>query len=1051
MPELANMQKKIAANLPQAIANAMSIVSKSYLQELDEYAIKELTAEEKDIDIADCGKFFRLSKLVMNKEENFLNKLITIVNVAFSVEGTLAAILRSDGSQTEVWLGIVSKKFRLATEKDQKRREADALAFRGALEGNLPGSDLTELAPAEVSQFKKAVLEAPNAYYASISGIAGLRSHAQQDIAQYVQGMENLIDALSGQKYTIVTIADPINTGEIQQIKQGYEMMHTELSTFLKSIVTLNESDSISLSEAQTSGISEGISQGITYTQSRTKSRGQYFGGNIGVGFSLAIPGANIGNIGVSAGVHKGTNSSVADTSGTSSSTVRSSQSSRSATSTIGNTKSTGKSLQLSFENKSIKVLLDKIDKQLARIEHCENYGAFDCASYVIADSQELAFSVAGNYNALLRGDSSGLQVSQINSWYKAEKNQQIGQYLKSLVHPKFYAGEDKSIVVTPASITSGREMALQMGLPTKSVQGLTVVSAAAFGRNPKPILAEERVELGELYYMGKTSRTSSSQKVSIDAESLRGHCFVTGSTGAGKSTLIYRLLDQLIQRPVKGRAAQQVKFMVIEPAKGEYKNRFGAYENVRVYGSNFRQTPLLRLNPFAFPREIHVLEHIERLIEIFNVCWPMYAAMPAVLKDALERAYQFAGWDLNTSECKYEKEQGAALYPGFQEVLAQIDEVMNTSQYSADSKSDYKGALSTRIRSLTTGLYRQIFSANALSDEELFEQNVIIDLSRISSAETKALLMGFLVLKLQEYRMAKTALPNQPLQHITVLEEAHHLLRRTGGINPDGSNLTAKSVEMLSNAVAEMRTYGEGFLIVDQSPAMMDLSAIRNTNTKIILRLPDFADRQLVGQAAGLNPAQIDELAKLNTFVAAAYQNEWLEPILCQFDYEARPEKPYHYQPPVKAETDEKQLLVKFLLIPFRERAEVAAESLSKIKRIVLTGEFSAAVKVWFLEYLQAARKEEGQVLREKMIGEIFNAEELLRRHQDKQGEMPTWLAAVRVDIDPTGERFSAREGQKLAAILLKNEHNRLPQEQTKHLFEELLRHIGEGKNEIV
>ena len=78
------------------------------------------------------------------------------------------------------------------------------------------------------------------------------------------------------------------------------------------------------------------------------------------------------------------------------------------------------------------------------------------------------------------------------------------------------------------------------------------------------------------------------------------------------------------------------------------------------------------------------------------------------------------------------------------------------------------------------------------------------------------------------------------------------------------GADLAGKSVEMLANAIAEMRTYGEGFIIADQAPGLLDEAVIRNTNTKIILRLPDYADRQLVGKAIGLNDDQIDELSKL-------------------------------------------------------------------------------------------------------------------------------------------------------------------------------------------
>ena len=169
------------------------------------------------------------------------------------------------------------------------------------------------------------------------------------------------------------------------------------------------------------------------------------------------------------------------------------------------------------------------------------------------------------------------------------------------------------------------------------------------------------------------------------------------------------------------------------------------------------------------------------------------------------------------------------------------------------------------------------------MTDEELFDKNVIVDLSRVGSTETKSLIMGLLVMKLNEYRMSygKT---NSPLTHITVLEEAHNLLKRTSTEqSSESSNLLGKSVELLANSIAEMRTYGEGFIIADQSPGLLDLSVIRNTNTKIILRLPEQNDREIVGFAASLNEYQIEELSRLERGVAAIYQNDWIEPVLAK------------------------------------------------------------------------------------------------------------------------------------------------------------------------
>lgn len=176
------------------------------------------------------------------------------------------------------------------------------------------------------------------------------------------------------------------------------------------------------------------------------------------------------------------------------------------------------------------------------------------------------------------------------------------------------------------------------------------------------------------------------------------------------------------------------------------------------------------------------------------------------------------------------------------------------------------------------------IFSSDEIPNEEIFDSKVIVDLSRVGSTETMAMIMGLLVMKLQEYRISSSKPDNRNLSHITVLEEAHNILKRTSSDQTsEGANLLGKSVEMLTNSIAELRAFGEGFIIADQAPGLLDMAVIRNTNTKIIHRLPDLADRELSGKAAGLNDEQIGELAKLELGVAAIYQNDWIEPILCK------------------------------------------------------------------------------------------------------------------------------------------------------------------------
>ena len=144
---------------------------------------------------------------------------------------------------------------------------------------------------------------------------------------------------------------------------------------------------------------------------------------------------------------------------------------------------------------------------------------------------------------------------------------------------------------------------------------------------------------------------------------------------------------------------------------------------------------------------------------------------------------------------------------------------------------------------------------------------------------------MGVLINRLSEYRMCSGVM-NSPLRHITLLEEAHHLLRRHSASSVEGADMRGASVEMISNAIAEMRTYGEGFIIADQSPSIMDHSVIGNTQTKVFFMLPEREDRCVAAGSLELNADQQSELARLPIGVAVIYQNAWAEPVMTKIKY---------------------------------------------------------------------------------------------------------------------------------------------------------------------
>lgn len=990
---LAEIQDK--KQLVQSLNLAQNIVTKDYLYELKNYEVEELPEQLKDLNLFDYSRIYKITKIVSDKKEDTIDKLVTVLNAAYTCKATIVTLICGNEATTEYYIGVVNKDI----ENGDITTQGETVY--SVMSGNFSGMEIEQVKPKIRRQLLHNTVQYD--YITSISGIASVRNEKKHSYEKYVQGIEHLVDSLQGKIYNIVVIADPVDMVGLEETKAGYESLYTQISPFLKSTLSFNESESITYTSSHTEGFSKTVGESTSMTQNYSKTSGwsesetygtstntapgrlvgTIAGGAVAAG-ALALgvvnPAITIGGLAVAGGM-------IGDSLVGSKGESTSSQNSRSGseTNSYGNTKanqnsktdqssdteseaegqSHGRTVQISNENKTVKNLLHKIDKNLERLEECESYGAFNCATYVISPDPQTNSIVANGYNALMKGDNSSLQSSYINLWSAEKSNgRRIQEYLQKFSHPIFKTIQNEEVLVTPACMVNPYELAVNMGFPKKSIVGLPVYEMASFGRNIFESYPSEeerrRIELGKIYHMGKEQ----SMDLSLNVKSLAMHTFITGSTGCGKSNTIYQILGELKK--------QGIHYLVIEPAKGEYKNIFGN-DGTKVYGTNPFLTPLLKINPFRFPKGIHILEHIDRLIEIFNVCWPMYAAMPAVLKDAVERAYTGAGWDLTTSMNQYDEN----LFPTFEDVLIELTEVVNQSAFSQEVKDNYIGSLATRVRSLTNGIYREIFDDHELGDEALFDDNVIVDLSRVGSVETKSMIMGILVMRLQEYRMISGKM-DADLGHVTVLEEAHNLLKRTSTEqSSESSNLLGKSVEMLANAIAEVRTYGEGFIIADQAPGLLDMSVIRNTNTKIIMRLPDAQDRELVGKSANLTEDQIKELAKLPTGVAAVYQNNWLEPVLGKIEKYKKPIQPYQYQQKFVLKDSTKEFKTKTLKLLLKTRVkEPVDQDIDELIKLMDSAKISVKNKIILGDIFKDCKEQKDlELWKEDKFKELSNA----------------------------------------------------------------------------
>ena len=1068
-------QRQSMEELANQLTLADHLVYKKYLPELQNYPLVEPSEEMKrTLDVKTCIKLFQMKELTLKKGEDMLQKLSTVYHSSMALGCSLAVMIDvpADGAPADIYLGVRQNPGRQSIDNRDLAISGDAI--EKGMKSNFPGSEVQELHQEEID----ALLEDDNGSFgsaqsaiASVSCVAALRDKSKTEDKAFIQGIERFIDAMDGDAYTALFLAEPVTEETQAGIRNGYEELYSALSPFRKTTWSYTENESHAVMETFCSGtsdtVTDGTSSGFSDEQGRNTgfnfSAGMNQGTTNTIGQSHAVTRLRLPSkrtmVGVAAGASILALGAVAasavfppagaaivsaastvgaavkagplfgavvpmvaghETNGTAWSTARSigkslgfgmsrgyntahtdsstversnahstnEQHSNGTTDTHG----TVRTQQIEVCNKAVEELLTRIDEQIKRTKESEDYGCYSCAAYFLSSRPSKALLAANTYRSLMIGEGSSVESGAVNLWQDRASVTAMREYLKRFTHPVFarqlWENEADSLFYTAGTLVSGRELPMHLGLPTRSVHGLPIIEHAEFGRNvpDEAMPDEDKMNLGKIYHMGKEEAAG----LILNRQAMASHTFITGSTGTGKSNAVYHLLDEITKNG-------QTTFLVVEPAKGEYKNVFGNCTDVQVFGTNPRETPLLRMNPFAFPENIHILEHIDRLVEIFNACWPMYAAMPAVLKDAIERSYQKVGWDLRNSE----SEKG--IFPTFFDLLDILPGVIEESHYSKDTQSDYVGALCTRVKSLTNGIYGSVLCAeDALSDAEMFDQNVIVDLSRVGSMETKSLLMGILVMKLQEYRMCSSGM-NSRLRHVTVLEEAHNLLRKTSAEqSQEGANLQGKSVEMLANAIAEMRTYGEGFIIADQAPGLLDMSVIRNTNTKIILRLPDEEDRKLVGKSAALKEAQIDELSKLPLGVAAVYQNEWPEAVLCKIEAYPMPENAVYHKPSK---------------MPHEINAEFVFGQLAVGKELEpLSSSEMEQLKLWLKRHETVLKPEDSRYLERVFAGGELDVAKTRKAVFDFFGGIGTvvdYCAAAKKSLTPRKEFLEQLQGQ--------------------------------------
>ena len=351
-------------------------------------------------------------------------------------------------------------------------------------------------------------------------------------------------------------------------------------------------------------------------------------------------------------------------------------------------------------------------------------------------------------------------------------------------------------------------------------------------------------------------------------------HALIVGMPGTGKTTFSVNILLQFYK------CNPSIPFLAIEPTKTEYRAMIDAIPDLQVFTPGRNDVVPFIINPFLPPEGITLEVFKPSLLSAFKAAFSMPNPLDILFAKAIDVCYTEHGWR------PYTKVNDPEATPfGLQEFIRSFKTVIRSSEYSGETKGNMESAGVFRLTDLITKNSNIYDTEKGIPLSDLLKKPTVIELNAIGDREQKALIMALLLINIVLYTKHNQAGDGR-LKNILLIDEAHVLLGNQATVTSENSATAgASTVQAIQDMILEIRSYGTGIIIADQSPEKVTHEVVGNTDIKVVFRLEDIKDRQLIRNNTNMSDADEHNLAILNTGEAYVYFRGLKTPVCIMTD----------------------------------------------------------------------------------------------------------------------------------------------------------------------